>query len=108
VTLTSNAGSIKGTVTDSKGPAADTTIIAFAEDPSKWAFPSRYMTVARATAKGEFTLAGLPAAWYLVAVAPPGLTPLAADPAALETLRKTAVRVSVLEGGAASVALTIK
>lgn len=108
VTFTSNAGSIKGIVSDSKGPAADAMVIAFSEDETKLAFPSRFMAAARSSPKGEFTMAGLPAGWYLVAVAPAGVAPQTADPAALETLRKTAVRVSVQEGASASVTLTIK
>jgi hypothetical protein len=108
ITLTSNAGSITGTVTGKDGPATEATIIAFAEDESKWAFPSRFMTAARPSPKGEFTLSGLPAGWYLVAVSPAGLAPQGADPAVLASLRKDAVRVNVLEGAAASVTLTIK
>jgi protocatechuate 3,4-dioxygenase beta subunit len=113
VTLTSNAGAIKGTVSDDKGPVPDATIVAFAEDASKWAFPSRFIGLARPTAKGEFQIAGLPAGTYLVAVAPPVVTPQGMAPqppstATLELLRKTAVRVSVLEGGTASATLTIR
>jgi hypothetical protein len=66
------------------------------------------MAVARPSAKGEFTLAGLPSGTYLVAVAPPGFNPQSMDPAVLANLSKTAVRVNVLEGGTASVTLTIK
>jgi hypothetical protein len=108
VTLTSSAGTIKGTATGSTGPATDATIIAFADDPSKWNFLTRYMAAARASPKGEFTLAGLPSGTYLVAVAPPGVNPQSMDPAVLANLSKTAVRVNVLEGGTASVTLTIK
>jgi len=56
----------------------------------------------------EFTLAGLPAGTYLVAQAPATFAPQTADPATLESLRKTAVRVTVIDGAAASVSLTIK
>lgn len=108
ITLTSNAGSIKGTVTDKDGPATGATVIAFADDSSKWSFFSRFISAGRPNAKGEFTLAGLPAGDYLVAVAPIGTNQVSADPAVLENLRKTAVRVNVVEGAAASVTLTIK
>jgi protocatechuate 3,4-dioxygenase beta subunit len=108
VTLTSNVGTITGTVSDASGPTAEPSIIAFADDAALWAFPSRYVAVGRPSSKGEFTISGLPSAWYLVAVAPPGLQPQSADPAVLEALRKSAVRVNVLEGGAVTVSLTIK
>jgi hypothetical protein len=108
ITLTSNSGSIKGTVTAKDGPAADATIIAFADDPSKWSFFSRFVSAGRPNAKGEFTLAGLPGGAYLVAVSPPGISPFSADPAVLEGLRKNALRVNVTDGGTATVTLTIK
>lgn len=108
VTLTSKTGSITGTIVDEKGPIADATIVAFADDASKWSFPSRFMSATRSRAKGEFVLAGLPAGSYLVAQAPATFAPQTADPAMLENLRKTAARVTVLDGAAASVTLTIK
>jgi hypothetical protein len=108
VTLTSSAGTIKGTATGPAGAATDATILAFADDPSNRYYLTRYMAVARPSATGEFTLAGLPSGTYLVAAAPPGFNPQSMDPAVLENLSKTAVRVSVLEGASASVTLTIK
>ncbi|TAK15855.1 MAG: carboxypeptidase regulatory-like domain-containing protein [Acidobacteria bacterium] len=107
VTFTSSVGTIKGTASDANGPVTDAAILAFAEDASKWTFPSRFMAAARPSPRGEFTLTGLPAGWYLVAVAPAGISPQTADPAVLENLRKTAVRVNVLDGATATVALTI-
>lgn len=108
ITLTSNSGSIKGTVTDKDGPAPEATVIAFADDPAKWSFFSRFLSAGRPNAKGEFTLTGLPAGAYLVAVSPPGMNALSADTSVLEGLRKNAVRVTVTEGAAATVTLTIK
>jgi hypothetical protein len=113
VTLTSNAGGIKGTVSNDNGPVSDATVVVFADDAAKWAFPSRFIALGRPSPKGEFTMMGLPAGSYLVAIAPPvvtpqGMAPQGPDPATLETLRKSAVRVSVTDGSTSPVTLTIK
>jgi hypothetical protein len=108
ITLTSNAGSISGTIVDDKGPVAEATIVAFADDAAKWAFPSRFVAATRSRQKGEFGIGGLAAGTYLVAQAPAGFAPQTADPATFESLRKTAVRVTVIDGAASPVTLTIK
>ena len=43
ITLTSNAGSITGAVTDNGAPATGYGVLVFADDPTKWTFPSRFI-----------------------------------------------------------------
>lgn len=107
ITLTSNAASVTGTVTEANRPATDCVVLLFSEDSAKWTFPSRYMFAARPDAKGVFTASGLLAGNYLAIAVPPGQGEEWQNPATLEGYRALATSVTLPEGGKASVALRV-
>jgi 5-hydroxyisourate hydrolase-like protein (transthyretin family) len=107
ITMTSNIATVTGTVTEAGQPAAECVVLLFAADATKWTFPSRFMTVARPNANGEFTTAALPAGDYLAIAVPPMQGQDWQDPMNLQQYRAQATSVTVLEGGKASVALRL-
>jgi hypothetical protein len=70
VVLTRHSGSTGGTAVDSKGSfVTNYTVVAFSKDPSRWAFPSRFVATARPEHDGHFTISGLiPGSYYITAV----------------------------------------
>jgi hypothetical protein len=58
VELTDRVTEVSGTA--SPGSAGDASIVVFPEDPSKRAYPSRYVRTVRADAQGHFRILGLP------------------------------------------------
>ena len=67
VVLSRKGGRITGEVVDAAGaPAADTTVIVFADDSSLWGLASRYVKAVRPDKNGRFTVSGLPAAVYRI------------------------------------------
>jgi len=107
VTLTSNIATVIGTVTEDGKPATDCAVLVFAQDSTKWTFPSRYMIAVRPDAKGAFSASGLPPGDYLAIAVPAVQGQDWQNPVTLEQFRSLATSVSVLEGGNASVALRL-
>lgn len=107
ITLTSNIASVTGTVTEAGKPVAECTVLLFAEDAKKWAFPSRFITAARPDAKGAFTASGLLAGDYLAIAVPSVQGQDWQNPVTLEQYRALATSVTVFEGGKANVALRL-
>ena len=70
VVLTNRGPSISGSAVDSEGRRVlDYSVVAFAPDPQRWYYGSRFMGYARPKHDGTFTLSGLAAGEYdLVAV----------------------------------------
>jgi hypothetical protein len=107
ITLTSNIASVTGLVTDAGKPVAECVVLVFAEDATKWAFPSRFITAARPDAKGAFTASGLLPGDYLAIAVPSIQGQDWQNPATLEQYRGLATSVSVFEGGKTNVALRL-
>jgi 5-hydroxyisourate hydrolase-like protein (transthyretin family) len=107
ITLSSRAATLTGQVTDTDGSAADNTVVLFSADPAKWAYPSRYFGIARPTPQGTFVIRGLRPGEYLAAALPIVQGTDWQDPEYLQQLVGVATRVSISEGGTASVALTV-
>jgi hypothetical protein len=107
ITLTSNVASVSGTVTEANRPVSECVVLLFAEDATKWTFPSRHMTAARPDAKGAFTASGLPAGNYLAVAIPLVQGEEWQNPLTLEQYRGLATSVTLFEGGKASVALRL-
>jgi hypothetical protein len=97
--------SLTGQVVSRGAPAADATIVVFADDPARWTFPSRYVRTTRSDKQGAFTLRALPPAEYLVAALGYLEQGEAQDPEFLERLRARATRVRIDDGDRASVDL---
>ena len=90
---------LSGLVTGAYGkPDLDATVVAFAQDSRRWTPGNRYFQTGRPNQDGRYTIRGLPPEGYFVAVVkelePGRLT----DPEFLETLRDSAVRITLTEG----------
>lgn len=108
VVLTNRITSISGSVTDdSNAPATEGTVIVFPRDAAKWADEPRYLRAARPDQQGQFDILGLPPGEYLAAAV--GYVPqgMWADPELLESLRRSAQRVTLGDGTSQTVALKL-
>jgi hypothetical protein len=106
ITLTSRLAILEGTVTDSAKTSVECTVILFAEDPSRWTFPSRYFGQVRPDPKGWFQL-GPPPGDYLVLALPNAQAANWQDPEFLKEHAGLATRVTVVEGSTANVTLKV-
>lgn len=90
---------LSGLVSGAGGkPDLDATVIAFAQDSRRLTPGNRYLRTGRPNQDGRYTIRGLPPEDYFVAVVrelEPGRT---SDPEFLETLRDSAVRITLTEG----------
>jgi hypothetical protein len=100
VALTSRGTAITGMVSDEAGaPAPDVTVLAFAADRNRWYSISRFVSSARTSVDGGFTVSGLPAgSYYLVAVDAREIvdvTEQLSNPEFLATLTSAATQVTL-------------
>jgi hypothetical protein len=99
VVLTSKTTEVAGVVKAGNDPAADYTVVIFAEDPQKWTVPMpRHIASARPNQDGRFQVKNLPAgSYYAIA-----LDYIAQgdwnDPDLLDRLKTQATRFSLSEG----------
>ena len=107
VTLTSRGPTLGGTVTDDDKPAADYSVIAFADDPARWVFPSRYFAQGRPGQQGNFRIQGLPPGNYLAVALPSVQGTEWQDPEFLQQYLGVATRVSLAEGETKTVSLKL-
>jgi len=97
--ITRRTTGISGAVVDAQDrPVADYTVVAFAEDRARWRPHSRYFAIARPDRQARFDIDGLPPGEYLVAAVDWVEVGTEEDPAMLELLRTSAVRVLLGEG----------
>ena len=112
VVLSQRATHVSGRVTASGRPAA-ASILFFAADRQAWYPQSRFFRRAMSSADGTFRVEGLPAGEYLAAaVAVDAVSDVRVgdswqDPDYLETLTARARRMTLSDGGSASLTLTI-
>jgi hypothetical protein len=99
IVLTDRVTSLGGTVRDGmSNGVGGLTVIAFAQDEQYWHANSRLIQAARTTQTGAYIMKGLPPGDYLMIAVDDAQQGEWFDPAYLETLRGTAVHVSVNEG----------
>jgi len=102
---------LTGTVTgpDDK-PAPDYHIVIFANDDTKWAMWSRYVSYTRSGPKGTFGVRGLPPGSYMVVAVPTMITGEWQDPEYLRNLRLNvdAVRFTLLDEESKTVTVKLK
>jgi len=102
IVMTNQMTRLSGMVTDSSR-----AVVAFSEERDRWYLGSRFLSAARATPAGAFTITGLPPGSYLVAAVDrlpddDGWQ----DPAYLTELARRAARVTLTEGQSRTLALT--
>lgn len=99
VALTARTTSVEGSVSDTDGkPSSSYSVVIFSALKDKWAFPSRFIALARPNQTGRFRVAGLPPETYLAIALPAvqGMEHL--DPEFLEAQRGFATLFTIAEG----------
>jgi 5-hydroxyisourate hydrolase-like protein (transthyretin family) len=107
VTLTSRGPTLAGTVTDSDKPTTDCSVIVFADDPGKWAFPSRYFAQDRPVQQGTFRIQGLPPGNYFAVALPTVQGTDWQDPEFLQQHLGVATRVTLAEAETKTISLKL-
>lgn len=107
ITLTSRVPALAGTVADDRGAVAESTVVLFSTDQTRWAFPSRFFGQGRPNAQGNFRIQGLPPGEYFAVALPVVQGGDWQDPERLQQLLGHATRVSLSEGATSSVALKL-
>jgi hypothetical protein len=88
-------------------PVDDATVVIFADNAQKWGPDSRYVVAARSDQSGRFTHRGLPAGSYLAVAVPALEVGEETNPETLARLRSRGVPITVGDGEARAVELTI-
>ena len=108
VVLSRKGGRITGDVVDAAGaPAADTTVIVFADDSSLRGLASRYVKAVRPDKSGRFTVSGLPAAVYRITALDFVVEGQWEDQEFLRKLHEVASRVQLGEGATETVKVNV-
>ena len=107
VVLTNRVTQVSGAVTP-RPRAGDASVVIFADDSTKWTYPSRYVSVARADENGRFGITGLPGGERYLAIAVDYLEDgEETDPEFLERMRARATAVSLPDAGRTTVDLRL-
>jgi hypothetical protein len=97
VVVSDRPSSVSGTAL-LRGAPADLDVVVFADDPTKWAYPSRFVRTVRADAQGRFQIADRPAGEYVAAALEYLEEGEQDDPQFLERLRSRGTSFSLIEG----------
>ena len=106
--LTTKVSRVTGSVSDDKGTVTDYAVLIFPSDPTKWTDRSRYITTARPTQQGRFTVSALPPEDYLAIALPNIVGPEYTNPDFLQQLRAQATSFTLMEGDAKTLDLKLK
>jgi carboxypeptidase family protein len=99
---------ITGEVVDGAGaPAADSTVIVFAESRALWGVASRFIRVVRPDDKGRFSLAGLPPGVYRVVAREFVIEGEWEDPEFLQGVMRDAIRLELAEAASETIKLRL-
>jgi hypothetical protein len=108
VTLTDKIAEVNGAVTSGGSAATDYSVVIFADDESRWTFPTRFVRTARPNQQGNFVVRGLPPGPSYLAAA---ITYLddgeAQDPVFLASLKERATSVSFRAGETKTIQLRL-
>ena len=109
IVVTDRVSDVNGKVQTAKGDVTrDYTVVVFADDPAKWAFPSRFVKTARADQQGQFRIRALPADDRYLAVAVDYLEDgEGADPQFLDQIKDRATKFSLTDGESKALDLKI-
>ena len=112
ITLTDQTTTMSGTIRDRAGqPAANTAVIAFPADRTRWTnfgIQSAYIRSSAGSTRGAYTLRGLPAGDYLIVAVDDDLLTRWKDPAFLEAASRIATRMSIAWGDTKTLDLTVQ
>lgn len=107
VTFTDQLSEITGLIRDTQGnPLTEYTVLAFADDASRWYPQSRFIMTARPDQTGRYQLRGLPPGEYLLAVVDPAEANEWYEPAFLDQQRSGAIRLLLADGDSKTQHLT--
>jgi hypothetical protein len=104
VVLTDRVTDVVGSIASSSsfadaGSTVQATVVVFADDETKWSYPSRFVRSVRASEKGTFQMTGLPGNADYRAIAVDYLEDgEETDPEFLKRMRERATRFSLREG----------
>ena len=98
---------LRGVTDDNGKPVADYAVVVFSEDPAKWGYLSRHVTMARPDQQGGFQAKNLPAGRYLAVAVEAIEEGQESDPEFLERLRSLATAFTLGEGEQRSMCLKI-
>jgi hypothetical protein len=108
ITVTDKITELNGTATLGGATAKDYSVVVFAEDQARWAFPTRFVRTARGNQQGTFSLRGLPPGTRYLAAAVDSIDDgEAQDPEFLNGLRERASSVSLRDGEAKTIELRV-
>jgi hypothetical protein len=107
IVLTDRVSELNGSVSLRNQEAKDYSVVVFAEDAARWAFPTRFVRMVRPGSQGGFTVRGLPGETYLVAAVDSLEEGEWQDPEFLERLREAATRVTLRDGETKTVGLQL-
>lgn len=109
IVVTDKVSDLNGKVTTARGEITrDYTVVVFPDDETKWAFPSRFVKVARADQQGQFRIRALPPEDRYLAVAVDYLEEgEGTDPQFLDQMKTRATRFQLGEGESKSLDLKI-
>jgi hypothetical protein len=108
ITVSNRTTTVSGRVIDNRGQAVkDCAVVVFAEDPGRWAAPSRFIATGRPGLDGRFKISRLPPAPYLIVALDSLEEGEASDPEFLESLRAKATRITLTEGESTTVDLKV-
>jgi hypothetical protein len=102
--LTDRVTDVVGSIASSSsfadaGSTVQATVVVFADDETKWSYPSRFVRSVRASEKGTFQMTGLPGNADYRAIAVDYLEDgEETDPEFLKRMRERATRFSLREG----------
>ena len=100
IVVSDKVSDINGKVTTARGDVTrDYTVVIFADDPAKWAFPSRFVKTARADQQGQFRVKALPPDTHYLAIAVDYLEDgEGGDPQFLEQIKGRATAFALTDG----------
>jgi hypothetical protein len=106
VLVTDRVTTIKGQLADDNGAVVvDGTVIAFVDDASRWREESRWIRAVRPDQQGRYEIKGLPPGDYLIVALNFVEDGTWNDPEYLESIRRYAQKMQLVEGATASPAL---
>lgn len=108
VALVAGVTELAGTLRDARGtPALDCTVVVFSDDRVYWTPQSRRIQATRPNSDGDYAVRDLPAGEYRIATVADLEPGEWLDPAVLDALRATSIRVTLADGEKKRLDLTV-